>query len=145
MLIGNRDPNPDFWIAKIFRDLVGPQVLDIRPVLRSSSSSSAVAASRALFAYAHGSLRFPHGSSGQTTGMGAVYLFINTSPDETFEISMSAAAGLMSPRLEYHVDGGAAGLKRRVGSQPITSPLRSTVIGATDRVRVYEASKACDL
>jgi len=109
MITQEMEPNPDYWLAKMFRDLMGEAVLDIRQVGASSLNLN-----DNLLMFAHMSKRWPSGSLGNSTGHGATYMLVNIDPTETFELEMSGSVGLSLPRYEYHFDGGVDGLQSSV-------------------------------
>lgn len=91
-------PNPDWWIAHVWGELMGEEVLDLRPFLIDPVPTT-------FRTYAHKSKRFPTGLSG--SGSGATLLLINVSPSDTFTVVLSDYAKLMAPRYEYHITATA--------------------------------------
>mmetsp|Transcript_63348 Transcript_63348/g.150138 ORF Transcript_63348/g.150138 Transcript_63348/m.150138 type:complete len:186 (+) Transcript_63348:88-645(+) len=91
-------PNPDYWLALVWRRLMGTSALDIRDVTGTTDTG--------LRFYAMTSLRFPP-SAASNGGSGAVVVFIN--PTSTPRcIEFTAAKGLNTPRYEYTLTGGQA-------------------------------------
>ena len=56
--------------------------------------------------FAHDAKRFPANTTG-TGGNGAALLFVNADPEQEYEIHLSAAPGLMAPRVEYELRGAS--------------------------------------
>jgi len=89
-LDGDISLSPDYFIAKLFHDLMDTKVLDVSKVLSVNEDS------RHLSVYAHTVKRFI-----LPTGDGATLLLINSSPTVEYNIVLSAAPVLMTPRYEY--------------------------------------------
>merc|ERR1719273_1111562 len=89
-LDGDISLRTDYFIAKLFHDLMDTKVLDVSKVLESNEYS------RHLSVYAHTAKRFL-----KPTGDGATMLLINSSPTEEYNIVLSASPNLMTPRYEY--------------------------------------------
>lgn len=94
-------PNPDYWIGKIWRELMGEEVLDVREIIVETQES--VGFCDDLRIYAHKSRRFPKAKSG---GAGATLVFIRLDHVAyPCEINLSDYANLMAPRYEYRITG----------------------------------------
>jgi heparanase 1 len=88
-------PNPDYWIALLWRQIMGDDVLDVRSL--ALGGADALQADDFLLAYGHTARNYLQ----TKTGDGAALLFINLSGEQSFQPELSAAPGLTAPRYEY--------------------------------------------
>lgn len=110
-------PNPDYYVALLFRRLMGSRVLSVRRARRHDGANAAAltngssASLERIYAHcapAHGATRPP-----QQWRRGAVTLLIlNYAPKRPLELDGVLGAAALSPRLEYHLT--APSLRSRV-------------------------------
>jgi len=85
-------PNPDFWVAHLWKRTMGTGVLNVTQVSGGSPS---------LFLFSHCTAP----GSGGTAGSGVTLAFVNVSPNVTYQLSVGSSSGaaLSVPRQEYHI------------------------------------------
>eukprot|EP00941_MAST-03F_sp_MAST-3F-sp1_P002940 g2940.t1 len=104
-------PNPDWYVAQLFSELVGRNVLDLRKLTVTETKVTSLRRGDIVLAgneestdldkllvYAFTSRRYPGG-----VGAGATLLLINVSESITYQVNLSDYKGLMTPRNEFHL------------------------------------------
>jgi len=81
-------PNPDYYVALLWHDLVGSEVLDVRMEDSCQRPHSNNGCAGALRVYAHTGVRSRKDLGGTGGGMTIVLIIINFSTDSTFSLSL---------------------------------------------------------